>query len=87
MAWLGPKSRGNVIASYRGNRVTTYRNTTNNLWQSLGIINESLITTLRFRVNGMTITVLPRGTFDDDFVSFNTVEILTNATYSIVLRG
>ena len=87
MSWFGIKSRGNVVASYRGNRATTYRNTTNNKWQSLGIINEALIGTLRIRVNNLEIAILARGTFDDDFEAFTTVQILNNVQHSIVMRG
>jgi hypothetical protein len=86
MSWIGQKPRGNVTSSYRGNRTITYYKA-DGYWQSLGIINESLISTLRFRVNGIEIAVLPRGTFDDDFDNFNTVEILNNVSHSIVMRG
>ena len=86
MSWIGQKPRGNVINSYRGNRAIVYRNT-RGYWQSLGIINESLISTLRFKVNGLEIAVLARGTFDDDFSNFNIVEILNNVSHSIVMRG
>ena len=87
MSWFGIKSRGNVVASYRGNRATIYRNNTSNSWQSLGLINESLISTIRIKVNNLEIAILPRGTFDDDFEAFNQVEILNNVQYSIVMRG
>ena len=87
MAWKVEKSRGNVINSYRGSAITTYQRLDNRVWISLGIINESLINSLRFRVNGMIIRVLPRGTFDDDFEEFTEVEILSNVTHSIVMRG
>ena len=86
MSWHPTKSRGNVITSYRSTMASKYT-ITGRSWIGLGIINESLITSLRFRVNGMEFYILPRGTFDDDFEDFNEVEVLNNATHSIVMRG
>ena len=87
MGWNLPKPRGNVISSFRETRAGIYTAPSNRIWTSLSIINESLIFALSFRVNNLTIRILPRGTFDDDFEDFTQVEILNNATHSIVMRG
>ena len=81
---LTNKPRGVIIAAYNTSGIQTI--TVTNNCTGLSVINDSVLTNLVFIVNGITITVKPRETFDDDFEEFNSVRITSNATFRMCLR-
>jgi hypothetical protein len=80
-----PKSRGNVINYYSGNTNNTI-NKSSGSWISLLITNDGA-SNLSIIVNNITMIIKPGETLDEDFIDFNTVQIITNVSYRIWLRG
>ena len=79
--------KGRVILSASGSSAIIYTKTNPDKdWKSISITNDGS-GELQIIINGLTITVKARETFDDTFEYFKTVQIVNDIAYRLVLRA